>query len=240
MACTNNERPGSIRGEGRLVMLRFRLVLLSLFAVSVVGALASASASADSCAGGTQSVFCFSNNTPIHTEKILGEGGLTLLAGKVGVTETRFDCTHDLLNATLRLLGLATGEFDFLGCTVEKPAGQGCTLGEGVHKLISMQVHLQLSSGLMPATGLITGAGSGEELTSYTVAGASCSIAGTYKLTGLQTVEFPSGETSLVEHEIIAKKSGSKLKLGTETLSLSSKAKVHLASGSSWLIMLGA
>jgi hypothetical protein len=116
---------------------------------------------------------------------------------------------------------------------------QGCTLGEGAKHLILMRVHLQLSSGLMPATGLIAGTGPGEELTTYTVAGAACSVAGTYKLTGLQTVEFPSGEISLVEHEIVAKKSGSKLKLGTEPLSLSSKAKVHLASSSSWLIMLG-
>jgi hypothetical protein len=91
----------------------------------------------------------------------------------------------------------------------------------------------------MPATGLITGTRSGEELTTLTIAGGSCIIAGTYTVSGLQTVELPSGKTSLVEHEIVAKKSGSKLKLGTESVSLSSTAKVHLASGSSWLIMSG-
>lgn len=175
-----------------------------------------------------------------YIRKVLGESTLTLMSWTVGALEVKFHCAHGLFNATVKLLGLAEGELDILSCTVERPAGQGCTVGEGANKLILALVHLQLSSGLMPATGLITGTkGTGEELAKFAIAGASCSVKNTYTLTGLQTVEFPGRETSLVEHEIVAKKSGSKLKLGTEVASFSNKTKVHLASGSSFLIMLG-
>jgi hypothetical protein len=219
-------------------MSRFKLIVLSMFAVLAVGAVASASASADTCSGGTKSIFCFDNNTPIHNERVLGESGLSVLASTVGITEVKLHCTHDLFNATLKLLGLATGEIDFLGCTVEKPAN--CTVG-GVNKLILANFHLQLSEGLMPATGLATGTGTGvpEEFAKITIAGASCSVANSYTISGLQTVEFPKGEESLVEHEVVAKKAGSKLKLGAEPASFSSTAKVHLASGLAFLIMLG-
>jgi hypothetical protein len=214
----------------------FKLIVLSMFAVFAVGALASGSASADTCTGGTRSVFCFdSNNTPIHSEKLLGGSGLSLLVSTAGGAEVKLRCLNGLFNATLKLLGLATGEIDFLDCTVQKPAGQGCTISS----LILVKIHLQLSSGLMPATGLATGTGPEEEFTTVIVSGGSCVIAGTYKITGLQTVEFPSGETSLVEHEVVAKKSGSKLKFGLDLASFSSTTKVHLASSASWLIMLG-
>jgi hypothetical protein len=221
-------------------MSQFKLIVLSMFAVFAVGAIASASASADSCTGGTNSVFCFSsNNTPIHLEVVLGESLLSLLASKVGTAEVVLHCTHDLFYGLLHLLGLFLGEISFLGCTVEKPAGQGCTVGEGVNKLIRALLHIQLSSGIMPATGLATGSGPGEEFSKLTIAGAACTVKNTYTVSGLQTVEFPSGETSGVVHLVVAKKSGSKLKLGVEVASFSSIAHVHLASGLPWLIMLG-
>jgi hypothetical protein len=226
-----------LRGEGRFFMSRFyRVALLSLLSIFAAGVGSSTSASADSCAGGTQSVVCFSD-TPIHSEKILGEGGLVLLSIIAGFSETRIHCTRDLFKATLKLLGLATGEFNYLGCTVEKLVG--CKVGEGANKLFLASIHLQLSSGLVPATGLATGAGPGEEFINLIIEGAGCSIAGTYKITGLQTLEFPSGETSLVEHEVVAKKALSKLHIGSLSVALSNKTKVHLTSGLSWLIMLG-
>jgi hypothetical protein len=229
------------RVEVDCIMSRFKLVVLSMFAALAAAAIASASASA-ACSGGTQSVICLSsNNTEVPAGAVaLGESGLSLLQSKVGGAEVKLHCTHDLFNATLQALGLATGEIDFLGCTVEKPAGQGCTVGEGANKLIPAVFHLQLSSGLMPGTGLATGTkGASEEFTSLTIGGAGCSVANTYTVTGLQTLTFPSGESALVEHEIVATKPNSKLKLGIERATFSSTAKVHLASGASWLLMLG-
>jgi hypothetical protein len=234
-----NEHPGKRRGGWRVAaMTRFRLVLLSLFAVFAVGALASASASAEECINGTKPVFCrASNNTPIHLLKILGEGHLALLAITVGGAEVKLHCTDDLFRGETHLLGLILGEIDFLGCTIEKPAN--CTVGEGTNKLILAFVHIQLLLNLMPALGLARGTGPEEELTTIKIAGAICTIAGEYKLTGLQSLEFPDGEIGLVDHKIIAKKALSKLKFGIEPVSLSSTVSVHLHSLESWLIMLG-
>jgi hypothetical protein len=215
-------------------MTRFRLVLLSLFAVFAVGALASASASAEECQNGTKALFCLSSgNTPIHLEKVLGTSGLSLLAGTIGGAEVRIHCKDDLFSGLLRLLGLATAEVDFLGCVAEKPTT--CTSST----LILANAHIQLLSELMPALGLATGTGPEEEFAKVTLSGGSCVIAGTYTITGLQPLEFPDGEIGLVDHKIIAKKALSKLKLGVEKASFSSTALVHLASSASWLIMLG-
>jgi hypothetical protein len=215
----------------------YKLALLSLLSIFAAGMGSSTSASADSCTGGTQSVTCLSDNTPIHSEKLLGEGGLALLSFVLDGSETRIHCSRNLFNATLKLLGSATGEFRYLNCAVERIAG--CTVGEGGTGLLVASFNLQLSSGLMPATGRATGAGPGEEFIDMIIEGSGCSIAGTYKMTGLQTLEFPSGETSLVEHEIVAKKARSELHTGSLLLEISSKTKVHLASSLSWLIMLG-
>jgi hypothetical protein len=230
-----NEHPGKRRGGWRVAaMTRFRLVLLSLFAVFAVGALASASASAEECINGTKPVFCrWPGNTPIHLLKILGESHLALLASTVGGAEIKLHCTDGLFRGETHLLGLILGEFDFLGCTVEKPTT--CTSST----LILASVHIQLLPNLMPALGLATGTGPEEELTKITIGGGACAVAGTYSITGLQSLEFPNGETGLVNHEIVAKKALSKLKFGVEKVSLSSTALVHLHSLESWLIMLG-
>jgi hypothetical protein len=218
-------------------MTRFRLVLLSLFAVLAVGALASASASAEECINGTKPVFCrWPGNTPIHLLKILGESGLSLLASIVGGAEVKIHCTDDLFRGETHLLGLILAETDFLGCTVEKPAN--CTVG-GPNKLILALYHIQLLPNLMPPLGLATGLGPEEEFTKITIAGELCLVAGEYKITGLQSLEFPDAESGLVNHHVIAKKALSKLKLGIEKASFSSLALVHLHSLESWLIMLG-
>lgn len=215
-------------------MIRFRLVLLGLFAVFAVGAFVSASASAEECINGTKPVFCrWPANTPIHLLKILGESGLSLLAGTVGGAEVKIHCKDDLFRGETHLLGLILAEIDFLGCVVEKPTT--CT-GEA---LILALAHIQLLAALMPPLGLATGIGPEEEFAKVKLAGASCAIAGTYPITGKQTLEFPDAESGLVNHHIIAKKALSKLKLGVEKASFSSLALVHLHSLEAWLVMLG-
>jgi hypothetical protein len=223
-------------------MSRFKLIVLSMFAVLAVGAVASASASAEGCSdGGTKNLFCtFPGNVELHNLLISGESGLSLLSGIIGITSFRIHCKDDLFNATLQLLGLATGEIDFLGCTVEKPAGMGCKIGPTHPNLVLAIFHLQLASGVMAPTGLAIGTKStGEEFSTLEIEGSSCIVKGSFAVTGTQTVEFPKGEEGLVEHEVVAKKAGSNLKVGGNEASFSSTAKVHLHSGEKWLIMLG-
>lgn len=214
-------------------MSRFKVVLLSLFAVLAFGALASASASAspDSCNGGLHFVFCYwPSNEPIHLLWALGESLLSVLAAKVGTAEVKLHCKDDLFVALLHLLGLALGEIDFLGCTAEKPAN--CD----IPPLILAHFHLQVTSA---TTGLFRGSGPGEEFANVELLGSGCSVPGNYAVTGSQEAEFPEGGVGKLTHLIVVKKSGSHLHFGTEAATFSSEAHVHLASDASWLIMAG-
>jgi len=214
-------------------MSRFRLILLSLFAVFAFSALASASASAACSDGGIKSVFCFHTNVEIHEELALGTVHLSLLSGVLGSTTTKIHCKDGTFHGKILLLGLGTGVISYLGCTVEKPAS--CTVAQP----IVANVHALLSSGVMPATGTFTGTGANEKYTSITLEGESCVVKGTFEVNGSQLVEFPEGETSKVKHEIVANKTGSHLKFGGNTASYSGTALIHLASELPWLIMLG-
>lgn len=189
-----------------------------------------------SCLGGTKSVFCVGESA-VHKAPaaVLGTGGLSTLAAKVGVTEVKIHCKDNSFSGNIYKLGLAEGEIDFLGCTAEKPAN--CS----VSSLMLALVHIQLSEGKTPALGTLAGSRTGvrEELMSLTLSGGSCSVAGTYTVSGKQTLEFPEGETTKAEHEVVAKKAGSNLKFGTEEASFSDTFKWHLKLGQSWLIMLG-
>jgi hypothetical protein len=213
-------------------MLRFKVVILSLSALLTVGAVASASAPADTCTGGAHFVFCtFPGNVPVTHLAVSGEGGLAILASKVGAVEVKFHCTDDKLAGTLGLLGLASGEEVLLGCATEKPAN--CT----IPSLILTEVHIQVESA---TKGLFSGAKGGTgEFTTITVSGSSCAISGSYPITGTQEVEFPEGQAGKKEHEIVAKKSGSKLKIGEESGSFSGFTTAHVDSGEEGLLMAG-
>lgn len=187
------------------------------------------------CSGGSSPLFCLnSNNLQIHSAGVNGTASLTVIASKWGTTEIKLHCTDGLLAYQLHLSGLAEGEFDLLGCTLEKPAN--CV----VPSSLLMDIGIQLSSEI---TGTATGdkpGGSSEEFASFTISGGSCSIAGTYTITGQQTLEIPEGGVSKIGHEIVAKKSGSKLRFGAESASMSTAVDWHLESEEYWLVMLGA
>jgi hypothetical protein len=215
-------------------MSRIRLVVLSLFAVFAVGAFVASSASA-ACSGGTKSVFCYHNGTEITNETALGESGLSVLEGKSGGVAFTVHCTHDRFVALLLALGASEGEINFLGCKVEKPAGQGCT----VPNLILANFTDQLSENVMPPTDLFKGLGANEKFAEFTIGGASCTAKNVIVVEGLQTAELGDPETALLSHTVVAKKSGSKLKIGGAVASFSSSATVSLESDLAWLVVLG-
>jgi hypothetical protein len=210
-----------------------------------VGAVSAASASAEGCSdGGTKNLFCaFPGNVEIHELSVTGEGGLSVLALTIAGTETKLHCKDNRFAGTLHLLGVAIGEVDFLGCTVEKPAGCSVQGDESHPGLVLGFVHIQLLSGLMGtgllglATGNRTG-GEAEEFAKLEITG-TCVAKGSWSVVGLQIVELPEAETGKLAHEIVAKKANSKLKFGGNAASFSSTANVHLHSDESWLVMLG-
>jgi hypothetical protein len=214
-------------------MSSYKLALLSLFAVFAFGAAAPSSAMAACNDGGARSVFCFDSGTEIHEELVLGIIGLSLLIPVIGSTTIKIHCKDGIFHGKTLLLGTGTGTIQLLNCTVEKPAS--CTVIEP----IVANVNSTLSEGAMPATGTLTGAGANEKYTEISLIGASCSVQGTFELAGSQLVEFPEGETSKVNHEIVAKKIRSHLKFAGNTAGFSGTFEVHLGSGLPWLIDLG-
>lgn len=211
--------------------MRIRLILLSMFAVLAVGAVASSSASAACLDGGTNSVWCDHNFKEITNLLVLGTSGLSLLVGRAGGGQVKIHCADDTFHGFLEKLGTGKGTITYLTCSVVEPAG--C----GVNQPIEAKVTTSLTSGVMPPTATFTGAGANELFATITI--TTCSIAKAYEVTGLQTVELPDAEGFLVNHELVAKKTGSKLKFGTEAATYSGTALVHLDSLLPWATLLG-
>ncbi len=220
-------------------MSRFRLFLLGLLAVSVVGVVSAGSASADSCNGGTHVVFCTSpGNLPLVGETALGLGALALFASTVGGLEAKGHCSDFHGTGTLGQLGAATGLALFLHCKMERPAG--CKLSAANEKELDVKFTVQLQT---TGLALLTGSGTGEEFTNLTLEskpGETCVINGSVNVTGKQMVEVSTG--AAVNLTITAKKSESFLKLGNSVGTFSGVAQVHLGGaniGSAWLVMSG-
>jgi hypothetical protein len=223
-------------------MSRFRLLLLGLLAVLAVGAVASASASAETCTGGSHLVFCNDNQEPLVGETVLGTSSLALLASHLGGSEAKFHCSSDDFSATLEKLGLGQGLILFLNCTELLPAG--CELSANQKKEIDAVFIAQLES---PTLATFTGNKGGVANEFATLEVKNCSVAGNYTVTGTQMVSLPEGGVSKKEHEIIATKAQSALKLGVESASFSSTTTnahlggtLHMANlNLAWLVMSG-
>jgi len=220
-------------------MSRFRLLFLGLLAVVAVGAVSAGSASADSCTGGSNVVFCTSpGNLPLVGETVLGLGTLALLAGIVGGLEARFHCPDFHVTGTLGKLGASTGLLLFLNCKEEKPAG--CKLSEANELAIdALFTEQQETAGLATLTG--SGKGVSEEFAKLTVEskpGETCVVKETLNVTGKQMVE--TSTVAAVDQTVTAKKAESTLKLGSAAASFNGVAKVHLGGaniGSAWLAL---
>jgi hypothetical protein len=215
-------------------MSRFRLVLLGMFAVLVVCAVGAGSASAACNVDSGKFVFCDHTGAELGTPLalLLALGLPAIWEGKAAGTPVSLECKTDHIDITILLLGRTRGSLLYLECKLNSPAN--CT----VNGSINMVFNDLLVGGMGKPEDLLEGAGPGEELTKLTIAG--CAIAGEYTMSGLQLVEISNGEESLAEHLFVAKKLGSKLKLGPEVMSYSNIAhNLRLESGLPWRVLLG-
>jgi hypothetical protein len=221
-------------------MSRFRLFLLGLLVVLAAGAASAAPASADSCTGGLNLVFCNSPaNLTLVAASVLGSGGLALLASRIGGNEVKVHCASSDFSAVLGRLGLYTGLMALLNCKEVLPVN--CKLSAAKEAEIHILFHAQQKSVTLA---LFTGTGPNEGFADLDIiVGGSCAILpGLYSITGKQLVEMPTGAEGRLEQEIGAKKSESFLKLGTEPASFSGRDTLHLGGfdqGSAWLVMTG-
>ena len=230
-------------------MSRTRLMILTLLAVFIVSAvvLPSALAEPKKCAtGSTHWVFCYNNNEEMSSQKIEGSGGRAVLASTLG-GEAKFECETSTLVAELESLGKGKGTLTLHTCKETLP--EGCKLSAAEKTEIKLAFAETLTSeykkGVLPEAAF-AGTGAGEEIYNLMIEHetSACPIpGGKYKITGKQETELPNAEESLTEHEIVAKKSLSNLKVGGNEASLSATDKVKMSSshgGSlAWYVGLG-
>jgi hypothetical protein len=213
-----------------------KLLLLGVLGACALSAAASTPAFAGSCTGSTNWVFCNGSGTELASGTLLlGLGGLALLAISMELEEIRFDCLDTRLHGTLQTLGMLTGSLAFLGCSVIKPTN--CRLLAADEKEIKATFLGQLTGGLSAA---LTGAGpEGLFTTFHIVDNGGCKFISTYKITGSQLVEIPTGDISLANQQIVTKKASSHLFWNALHFSYSNTSTAMLASGETWLDMFG-
>jgi hypothetical protein len=230
-------------------MSRTRLILLALLAVFAVSAvvLPSALAEPKKCStGSTHWVFCYNNNEEMSLQKAEGSGGKAILASTIG-GEAKFECETSTLVAELEASGKGKGTITLHTCKETKP--EHCRLTAVEEKAIELPFVESLTSEYkkeVPVEAAFAGTGSNEEIYNLTIEHetSACPIpTGGYKITGKQETELPNAEESLTEHEIVAKKSLSDMKVGGNAASLSATDQVKLSSShdgsSAWYVGLG-
>ncbi len=220
-------------------------VLLAAFALSAI-VLTPALAEPKKCgAGSTHWDFCYNNNEEISKQAVEGSGGKAILASTVG-GEAKFECETTTLVAELKSSGKGGGTLTLHKCKETKP--EHCKLTAAEEKEIELPFAVSLSEFKkeIPPEATFAGTGGAEEIYNLEIEHESneCTIpAGKYKITGKQGTELPKAEESVTEHEIVAKKLLSNLKIGGNEASLSATDKVKMSSshgGSfAWYVGLG-
>jgi hypothetical protein len=222
------------------------LALLAVFGVSAV-VLPSALAEPKKCVtGATHWAFCYNSNEEMSNQLVEGSGGTAILASTIG-GEAKFECETSTLTAELESLGKGKGTLTLHTCKETLP--EHCKLSAAEKTEIKLAFAESLSGEFkkeVPPEAAFAGTGSGEEIYNLMIEHetSACPIpAGKYKITGKQETELPNAEESLTEHEIVAKKSLSDLKVGGNAASLSATDKVKMSSshgGSlAWYVGLG-
>jgi hypothetical protein len=230
-------------------MSRTRLMILALLAVFGVSAvvLPSALAEPKKCAtGSTHWVFCYNSGEEMSKQLVEGSGGKAILASTIG-GEAKFECETSTLVAELDSLGKGGGTLTLHTCKETMP--EGCKLSAAEKTEIKLAFAETLSGEYkkgVPPEAAFAGTGENEEIYNLMIEHetSACPIpGGKYKITGKQETELPNAEESLTEHEIVAKKSLSDLKVGGNAASLSATDQVKMSSShggsSAWYVGLG-
>jgi hypothetical protein len=230
-------------------MSRTRLISLSVLAALVLSAVVLVPAAVGgpkTCGSSSTSwVFCYNNNEEVTSQKVEGTGGVAKLAVTIGI-EAKFECESNSLAAELESSGKGKGTITLHKCKETSP--EHCRLSAAEEKEIKISFVESLVGKLETgkAEAEFTGAQTGEEVVKITLEheNSECAISsGSYKITGKQGAELPGVEGSSEEHEFIATKELSDMKLGGNEVSLSSTTKVKLSSShdgsSDWYVGFG-
>ena len=227
--------------------ISIRKILVCFLALFSVGAVASASASAEICHSpdGDQAerTVCLKNKEGVKKEleapnKLEGTSATSVLTATVLGAKVKITCTSDkFVDEPGSFDRESKGTVTFKECAVTEPE-KNCKLpAVEKEKIVAPFTNLlELASG--SATKVIfTGAGEKElfaEITLENNGTENCAIKGTYKITGNtgSGCTFDSTiETFKLEHELTCVATGEALKLGGNTATFTTTAKIKSSTG---------
>jgi hypothetical protein len=190
-------------------MSRLRLLLISSLVALAVGAVASASASA----AFKKEFFVEKAAVTTPVAVVGGSSAASKLEAKLFGVKVKIECASSTYTGTLEAAGASTGTISFSGCTGKAAAKDKCKVVEPIKAELDdqlVEVKKALQDEFSPASGGIF-----VEITIEAETGGTCSVAGTFEVTGTQTCELPGSTTEATEHEIVCKPVKT-LKLGGE------------------------
>lgn len=197
---------------------RIRVLLVSLLAVFAFSAVASASASAHE--------FLVEGKAVTAPVAFTGTSGATIFTFHIGSEKGEFECTGGTMTGFLEEAGKATNHIEFTKCKVIKPAS--CK----IHEPIKFETK-NLLVGNEPGVEDEFKPTEAEE-TLVTLGFTDCALEKQYKIKGTYTCKLPGVATEAIAHEIACEPSGSKLKFGSEPMTVRSTENIKLVSGKSW------
>jgi hypothetical protein len=214
-------------------MFRVRLVLLSLLAVLVVGAVASASASAVMPAYTNEAGSLITGKLEVLSKKV---GGNAVLKGTLAGVKVEILCTEEhwtgwIENSASTGMGLGLTLMHYLKCSFVKPPGKGC-------KVENELIHVQLVHSL-----LLLGGPTGylvdfrtdisPNLTEWPVNGCeNASLNGKYPVAG--SARALANNTNLTLE--FTAESGSELTFGGNPATYTDTLKIEMAGGGGLMI----
>jgi hypothetical protein len=230
-------------------MSRIRLIVLSLAAVTAIGAVASASASAHAfldcqkVAAGTgkwtDSKCSVAGTGEWETKEVasgtkaVGTSGVSKLKSKLLGAEILITCKKDAFKGELETAGASKGEVTFEECSASSSGSEltNCEVPNIKFKFTDQLVGTPVEDEFKPAV-------AGKPFVEIVInnkGAKTCLEKGTFPVEGTQKCELPSGGTFLAEHEIKCTPTGSSLKFNkTEEATFESTEKVKLESGGNW------
>ena len=189
-------------------MSRLRLLLISSLVVLAVGAVASASASA----AFKKEFFVEKAAVTTPVAVVGGSSTASKLEAKLFGVKVKIECASSTYTGTLKAAGASTGTISFSGCTGKAAAKDKCKVVEPIKAELDdqlVEVKKALQDEFSPVKPFFT------EIVIEAETGGTCSVAGTFEVTGTQTCELPSSTVEALEHEIVCKPVKT-LKLGGE------------------------
>jgi hypothetical protein len=239
-------------------MSRIRLILLSLAAITAIGAVTSASASAHrfiapTCKEGTNAEAkkwgnekkCIERNPAAgetgkweHNEvlgKVKGTSGVSKLKSMLLGAEILITCKKDTFSGELEAKGATKGEVTFEECSASSSGSEltNCEVPNIKFKFTDQLVGSPVEDEFKPAV-------AGKPFVEIVIKNKGAKIClekGTFPVEGTQKCELPSGETFKTEHEIKCTPAGSSLKFNkTETATFESTDTVKLEAGGEWAV----